>query len=522
MNDLNIKEKKVMMRKNTFKLSLIAGLCLGAEVSVVNADRLIGVQQSLPSPVVAADEQGFGAWNLDNVNVRIVDVDSGLTVGKTYDETDGSYDPMVVGDTFVSDVTNQINGGTVMANLFGKNWPVGEPSGVKAITATNNNALDKPESCIMSTSYYSTDDGVTGWLDDTVSPNPTLCDSPFQTHKRFKVSALPPTVPGLTGTEEGIDLVFNVEDEVDASRRYLILQKLNNYTDKRLAGYTVELGFGVGASFVSAATEDVALSLGLAENTDGTDVTDPDDLAVFSAGLFGLADPPKHPTDGFFDNTRAGYNVVLSDQYNITTTTAFAPSNYTLLFGDWLPSIWEPSAIFYDDDNDPLTDATLVAFWGDDPDTVGVVDYQWLQGDADNFDPVPVADLITWATDTSGTGGNSLYSVGGIEDVLNLGLTYIVEVGDRTTFPAGNQTSFTVRMTPKVAADQTVPGWVTTTPTTLASYIPAAAAAAASGGGGGGCVADENGRFDPLLPTLLLTALAFLGFRRRTSDQTTH
>jgi len=460
--------------------------------------------------------------------VRIVDVDTGVdVVGKTFTEVDGSYTAMVVGDSFVSDVTDQNNAGTIMANLHGKDWPVGEPSGVKAITdPVDNLAGDKPTSCIMSTSYYSLDDGVTGWLDDPVSPRPTVCDSPFQTHKRFKVDALPPTVVGGVGAEEGIDLVFNVEDEVDAERRYMILQKLNNYSDARFAGYKIEVGFGVGAGFVQASgLEEVTLSLGLGEETDPTTPTDniwdPEDLAVFSAGLFGAADPPKHPTDGFFDNTRAGYNVELSaDSFSITSTGPFAPSNYTVLFGDWLPSIWEPTAIFYDEDNNPLTDAKLVAFWNDDPDTVAV-DYQWLLGNVDNFDPVPEASLIAWATDTSGTGGTSLYSVGGIEDVLNLGLTYIVKIGDRLTFP-GTQDQFTVRMTPIASADTTVPGWVSNPATPLEDYIPAPVdpapvAPAPSSSSGGGCVANANASFDPMLPSLLLTALAFLGFRRRES-----
>jgi len=515
--------------RHKFKLNLIAAACLGVLTAPVHADRLVGLPQGAPSPVVDADEDGFGAWNLDNVNVRIVDVDSGLDVGKTFNEGDGSYDPMVVGDTFVSEVSDDT--AVIMGNLHGKDWPVGEPSGVKAITAAVNNEFDKPESCIMSTSYYSTDDGATGWLDDPVSPNPTLCDSPFQTHKRFKVDALPASVDGVD--EETIDLVFNVEDEVDPiadpSRRYMILQKLNNYTDKRLSGYKIELGFGVGSAFVKAVGEDIALSLGLGEGVDdldvadGSDIWDPVDLAVFSAGLFGKADD-KHPNDGFFDDVRAGYNVELTDAYTIESTTPFAPSNYTLLFGDWLPSIWEPTAIFFDEDNNPLTDAKLVAFWGDDPSTVDV-DYQWLLGNADGFAPVPEADLIAWATDTSGTDGTNLYSVGGIEDVLNLGLTYIVNVGD--VFDVGNvigagHTNFTIRMTPIPAVDQTVPGWVTTTPTPLEDYIPdpvvPVVPVASSGGGGGGCVANpNNAAFDPVLPAILLSALGYLGFRRRQS-----
>ena len=146
-------------------------------------------------------------------------------------------------------------------------------------------------------------------------------------------------------------------------------------------------------------------------------------------------------------------------------------------------------------------------------------------GNADGFAPVPEADLIAWATDTSGTDGTNLYSVGGIEDVLNLGLTYIVEIGDRATFPdaaAGATSPLTVRMTPIVSGDQTVPGWVTTSPTPLEDYIPEPVVAEVqvvpvASSGGGGCVANPNAKFDPMLPAMLLSALGYLGFRRRQS-----
>ncbi len=41
--------------------------------------------------------------------------------------------------------------------------------------------------------------------------------------------------------------------------------------------------------------------------------------------------------------------------------------NYEALFGLWLPSKWAPYGIFWDHDNDPLTDAELMAFWGTIP-----------------------------------------------------------------------------------------------------------------------------------------------------------
>ena len=453
-----------MNAKSKFKLSLVAAACMSVAAVPVYAGQIVGVQQGAPSPTLANDwDNGFGGWNLDNVNVKIVNVDTGEVVeGKTFNKADGSYTEMVLGDTFVSEVND--GAGNIMSNLHGKDWPVGEPSGVKAITNVDINAVlsnNKPASCLLSTSFYQFSDdpsyvGPTpndGFLDSD-NPNPTLCDSPFQTHKRFKVDALPAAVDGI-GTD-AIDLVFNVADSIPAetaTRRYMVLQKLNNYTDKRLGGVKIELGFGVGENFqnvnetaVNSAGENLTLSLGIGENAGG-DIWAADDLATFSAGLFGTKDK-KHPNDGFFDTDRAGFFVELSADSSTIASTAAFPSNYTTILGDWLPSIWEPTGIFWDFDDNPLTDATLVAFWGDNPNTPDVVDYQWLQGNAADFIPVPTDQLQTWIADP-------LYSVGTIEDVLNLGLTYIVEISDVAVMP---NSQFTIRMTPIASADQTAPG----------------------------------------------------------------
>ncbi|WP_028486491.1 choice-of-anchor F family protein [Thiomicrorhabdus chilensis] len=455
------------MKKNMFKLSLVAAACMTA-MTAAQAGKIVGTQQALPSPVVDAEAQGFGAWNLGNVNVKIVDVDTGEELAKAFTESDGSYSAMTYGDTFVSEVDD--GAGNVMGNLYGKDWPVGEPSGVKAISVTDPAAVlsnSKPASCIMSTSYYKFSDnpnysGSTpddGWLDSD-NPNPTLCDSPFQTHKRFKVSALPTTVDGAGN--EGIDLVFNVEDEA-GSRRYMVLQKLNNYTDSRLSGFKIEVGFGVGAGFTPGdAGGNLTLSIGTGEDVSTTpagDIFDAEDLAPFSAGLFGPADPPKHPSDGFFSDQRAYFPVKLTNDYTIENSGPLT-ANYTDIFGDWMPSIYEPAGIFYDFDDNPLTDDRLVAFWGDDPATAEV-DYQWLSGFADDFAPISADQLEAWAEDDSG-----LYSIGSIEDVLNLGLSYIVEIGDVTADVVGEKDftengTFTIRLTPiKSTTDESVPEYV--------------------------------------------------------------
>ncbi len=529
-----------MSNRKVFKLSLIAAACMAASAPVFSGV-IVGGPQSEPS----GDTQGFGGFNLGNVEVKIVNVEDGSDTTKVFNEDTGLYD-MTYGETFVSPISDKVSPevGTVTGNLHGKDWPVGEPSGIKVITAANIDdtlSHNRPASCIMSTSYFlyseivgNTTEG--GWLDSMAlygtAPNPTLCGSPFQTHKRFKIDAITPTADAIaadpTALAEPIDVVINVDatSVETATRRYMVLQKLNNYSDRRYSGYKVEVGFGVGAGFVNAttagvATNNLSLSIGTGEDdTDPLDIKDiwaADDLATFSAGLFGTADD-KHPADGFFDTRRAGYYVGLdANATTISSTTAF-DSNYTPIFGNWLPSKWEPAAIFYDDDQNPLTDASLVAFWGDNPNTVEE-DYTWLQGNATGFAPATMDQLYYWSNDTGMPDGTTQYAMGSIEDVLNLGLTYIVNLGDVSTFPLDGAeipapvTDFTIRMTPIVDAtdDGTVPGWIANpaiAPVDIvpADYVPTApeeeVTTTTTSSGGSASVMDNAGMIVTLLISL--------------------
>jgi len=443
---------------------------------------------------------GFGGWNLDNVNVKITDLDYVEYTNpndKIFSELDGSYTPdMVEGDTFESDIHDTVtaNVANVMVNLHGKDWPVGEPSGIKIIEGNTYNQVlshSKPASCIMTTSYL---DG--SYLDAT-TPAETLCSSDFQTHKRFKLNLLPAMheVDGAYG--KGVNLTFNVQaTPLGENWRYMILQKINNYTNKRLDGYKVEIGFlDAGGVFTSASNadnpnvvtpgSDIKLSIG-----EGEDLTDPliptdiwaaDELATFSHGLFGDIDS-HFTTNGFFDDTAAGYNVALNvNKDTIESSAMFVNSNYSALpvpyspdttpadgipdgvtgqLGNWPPSIWAPKGIFWDNDNDPLTDADLEAFWADRGDGT----YAWMKGNADNFAEATALELATWAS-------NSLHSVDVIEDVLNLGLSYIVEIGDISTFPTTSADKFTIRITPKFAAIQVEPGYVANAAPKLSDYV---------------------------------------------------
>lgn len=484
------------------------------------------IENSNPGTVFATcgtdgdPEACIGAWNLDNVKVDLIRVETGEVFG-TLDESNGVYPTMTYGDSFRSyirdtiDLTNS-EAGVLMGRLSGKDWPVGEPTGIKAINADPGVKTDgTPPNCLINTSYLGADGETTTGLDqylNTTHPEPVICSSPFQTHKRYKVAMLAASADG-TGNE-AIDLVFDVKDSATINP-YQVFSKINNYTDKRLAGYKIVVGRGVGSNFKSASELNIAdqlyITLGRNEETKAetttTDLFTFDQLATFSHGLFGPAEPPHFPEAGFFDDRTAGFEVAQTcfngAECTVTAhpetglaivhsdtiySTVVLPSNYATLFGDWLPSIWAPSGVFFDDDGDPTTDAVLRAWWDGD---------EWRKGEKDGFAVVSTTEFNTWAT-------SSGYSIDVIEDVLNLGPNYIVHVGDGG--------AITVRIIPVVATDQTAPAWFGTTPTPLPATAPVVPVITSSGGGG--CAVGGNGRFDPTLPALLAMGLGFFGWRR--------
>ena len=445
------------------------------------------------------------------------------------------YTEMTYGDSFESDITTD---GNLRAYLRGKDWPVGEPAGIKAVAGDKYNK-GKPGNCIMTTSYLSEKDtgtGVSGYLDTTAAagPVPTTCSSPFQTHKRFKINMLPSMVenPDAEGYGQPVDIVLNLVGGDTSSVRYQVLQKINNYTGMRLDGYKLEVLDENGVSKVT----DLNLSIGLGEGDndnlpdnggDGSDIWDKEDMANYSHGLWGpqtFEEPDPHfPTNGFFDSKRSGY--VVDETTHGTDTLVAGPTpldgNYVDLFGDWLPSIWQPMGIFLSDAADLAADPELLAFWGD-PLKTGT--NAWHQGNEDNWAVVSNEQIETWLTDPSG-----LYNAGLIEDTLNLGLNYIVNVGNNDNI--GD--TFTIRITPRVAKVQTPPSYIDAN----GEYIlpdgieiidgeievidpvdpvdPVDPETPPSSSGGGGCTYNPNSNnFD--MTFLMMIALGSLyAFRRR-------
>lgn len=409
-------------------------------------------------------QYGFTGWNLENVLVKIVSVDDFTTAlpGTSFNEDTGVYTPMTYGMSFESEISA---GSEVRGLLHGKNWPVGEPAGIKIINNDMNTKNGKPENCIMTTSYLDADNtgtGVSGYLDTTApaGPVPTICSSPFQSHKRFKINMMPAMVanPDVDGYGQPVELVFDLVGGDTSAKRYQMFQKINNYTGKRLDGCKLEVLDAAGNPNPA-----LTLSIGLDEhrdkdgNLDESDIWAPEDMANFAHGLWEPIDD-HFLTNGFFDSERSGF-VVDPSGHNTSTLVggpATLAGNYEALFGLWLTSKWAPIGIFHDFDDDPLTDADLVAFWGTIPNApVGTApawhkgkDYDLSNGDQSWAEPTS-KEMLNWDIDP-------LYEPGLIEDTLNLGLNYIVNVGDNSAIG----TKFTLKITPHIAADQTPPNYI--------------------------------------------------------------
>ena len=445
-------------RKSVVGLSLVTAMLLG---SSAYAGKII-TDADVNNIVVEENKQfGFGGWNFDNIDVRIVDVaDFSGSIGD-FNTTTGIYSAMTYEESFESDIST---GGEIRGHLHGKDWPVGEPAGIKIINDDNEKLLPKPLNCIMTSSYvaYQIEDDETsgtGYLDAwPTMPKPTLCSSSWQAHKRFKINLLPTTVDVIDpdGYGKPVDLVFNLDqtDTDTVARRYQVLQKVNNYTGKRLDGYKVEVLGGDGLPNAA-----LTFSLGLGEGD--PDIWDENEMANYSHGLWGPYQKVGNVVrfdNGFFDFKRSYYPVALSDsKQTISYTGDMLGGNYQGIFGNWLPSTWAPMGIFNDDDNDPETDGILEAFYGVAP---GETDLRWWSRTVADDPEDAIDPIYTWTAisedDVDEMLLDPLFSEDHVEDVLNLGLNYIIEVGNNAEIGS----TFTLRLTPHVSTNQTEPIYV--------------------------------------------------------------
>jgi len=288
--------------------------------------------------------------------------------------------------------------------------------------------------CIMS-SGYNPFDGST-----------KQCSDPFLSSKRFKL---------YSTDNQPLYLKFNVTASDDNT--YRILQKYSDYSPTRWEDFTIELGFLLADGTFVASTSNDGLSFSDSKGNTYTqpisasNVRDRDLSALFSHGLFGAPDK-NHPESGYFNpNVRAMFAMTVAE--DIITSQGISTS-YSDIFGSWLNEESLPTGIFWDDDNDPVTDNVLMANCDGDYDTVnGVCNGTWVtyreydgvvNGEAGVSTgvatPVSAAVLAEWAVQPE------IYVHDFIDDLANLGLTYHVQLGDNSQWPTPN--SFVIRFTP--------------------------------------------------------------------------
>ncbi len=143
--------------------------------------------------------------------------------------------------------------------------------------------------------------------------------------------------------------------------------------------------------------------------------------------------------------TRAGFlideygSTTLTDTLTATTTLgsdyAEVPAGATDQFGPWIANNMLPYGVFFDDDGNPETDAQLLAWYGYNP-ALGALG--WMGGADSNFAEITAAEI-------EAMGANLAYTMDVIDDLVNVGLSYIVTVGDVSTFGG---TTFTIRVIP--------------------------------------------------------------------------
>ena len=370
----------------------------------------------------------------------------------------------------------------------------------------------------MATSYLGAEDievdPTTYFLNDD-SPAPVLCSSYAGSSKRFQLVLNENMVDGtaLGAYGKSIDLVFNIA-ATGGEHRYQVFQKVSNFTDMRLDGFTIEV-----------LDANITLSLGVDEQRDRDDILTGGDLwpdyeyAFYPPGLWG--DGTKtHLEKGWFDIEPAGFNASLDGDKQTITSGTRLPGNYVELFGVWQPEKWTPIGMH--EVVDPLLgEPILIAYWGTTPTETFNDAPNWHYGmdhdtsDGDQSFEIPSDDVLAiWAGDLQTSDNpDGKYVIDYIEDIPNVSMNYIVNVG------ANVENNFTIRITPKVSLNQDAPSYISKDDniTYIEPVLPDAGTdtGTSGGGGGGGCTYNPNSKnFD--MTFLMMMALGLLyPFRRR-------
>jgi len=259
------------------------------------------------------------------------------------------------------------------------------------------------------------------------------CTSPFQSGKRVKQQ--------MTGTDP-VDLVFDIQEGDETN--YQVFSRLINATTKSLAGFAIEIGFGVGNDFVQAtADQGITFSVDFSAQPSSANASV---TTQFPFGLFGDASTnPNFTLDGFFAPELTGFDVSQTAT-SITSTGLFGP--YEGLFGSWISSESVPEGAFWDNDNDSTTEALLMAWLNAD----GLWEMRrdvldQVAGTAVSLTGTDVEFFATYAELMARLGLGTDLLADDIEDLANLNLNYAINISD--TVASG---SFTLRTVAIAAA----------------------------------------------------------------------
>lgn len=260
----------------------------------------------------------------------------------------------------------------------------------------------------------------------TSNPGAT-CTSEFQSGKRIKQE-----ITGLGA----VDLVFDI-DPTGADSTYQVFHRLINKTTQTLAGFAIELGFGVGNDFVQAVAADgISFNSGFRAQPTGSGAAS----TQFPFGLFGdAATNPNFELDGFFAAERTGFDVSLGD-VSLSSTGLFGP--YDTFFDGWLSKEDVPDGALWEFEvgKDPL-----VMAWQRD-DGIWELRRDFVGGlGIENVVSLTGTDIKEFASFEAlqahlGLGDALLQDA--IEDLANLNVNFAVALGD-----VGDRGSFTLRTT---------------------------------------------------------------------------
>jgi hypothetical protein len=295
-----------------------------------------------------------------------------------------------------------------------------------------------------------------------------ICATGFRTGNRFKMQ--------LTDTGS-IDLVFNVGTDPNANALlpngdpqpnpdgslYQVFGRAVNLTTQMLDKFTIELGYNIGGAFTPSEAGD---GLSFAQNLSLA----PNGATAFTQYPFGLfgdeTTTQNHDIDGFFDDDRAGFNLVIGEDMLASAGFYGGDLGYEARFGSWLSQEMAPAGLLWDDDGDAATDALVMAWFNEDIGMWEALRSIGLDGDG-NLEAISILDTPQqFATEAAASSffediargllGDddlvlALEAEEHIEDLANLNLNFGILLTDAF---AGD--SFTLRFT-SVAAPAPVP-----------------------------------------------------------------